>query len=129
MDFQDKKTLVEKIGTLSKEAHIEIFFLLKKYVPEYTLTRNGAFFNVNQLPDPVLIELKDLVEFCSKNEENLNLTHPDKKNVMIAREDTETQRKILSQKYQQHFDDTGVPQEQQQKAPRKTTARKPRVKK
>lgn len=115
MEFQDKKTLVEKIGTLSKEAHIEIFFLLKKYVSEshYTLTRNGAFFNVNQLSERALLELKDLVEFCSKNEENLHLTHPDKKNVLIARADQEEENELPSPP----------------KASRKTTARKPRVKK
>jgi hypothetical protein len=87
MDFQEKKSLVEKIATLSKEAHIEIFFLLQKHVPasDYTLTRNGAFFIVNQLSDSVMLQLRDLVDFCSQNEENLKLTHPDKKNIMVEK--------------------------------------------
>ena len=87
MEFQEKKSLVEKISLLSKEAHIEIFFFLKKHVStsHYTLTRNGAFFNINQLSHKILLELKDLVDFCSQNEDNLKLTHPDKKNVTIEK--------------------------------------------
>jgi hypothetical protein len=85
MNFQDKKALVEKIATLSIEAHLEIFFLLRKFSTQYTSTRNGVFFNLNAFPDFVLRELVNMVNFCTENEVNLNLTQKDKRDILLYR--------------------------------------------
>lgn len=89
MSFQEKKLLVERIGKLSKEAHLEIHNLLKKYTPNYTVTRNGVFFNLGGFPDIVLRELSRMTDFYSENEKKLNLTQKDKRDISLYKEEVE----------------------------------------
>jgi len=69
--FDQKKRVAEKVTALSKDAHLEIFFLLKKHGAKYTSNHNGMFFNINSISNDVLNRLEKLVEFCHQNEKNL----------------------------------------------------------
>ena len=68
---EDKRRIVEEVKILSKDAHMEIFYLLHKMNNKYTLNSNGVFFNLNNLDDKTLEELKKIVIFLNKNEKNL----------------------------------------------------------
>lgn len=69
--FDQKKAVAEKVNSLSKDAHLEIFFLLKKNNIRYTSNHNGVFFNINNVPNRVFNALEKMVNFCHKNEKEL----------------------------------------------------------
>lgn len=67
----DRKTVAERIARLSKEAHLEVFFLLKN---ECTMTKNqnGFFFDIQSLNDPTFEKLCEMVGFFYENEKKLS---------------------------------------------------------
>lgn len=71
VSFDQKKSIAEKVNSLSKDAHLEIFFLLKSNNIRYTSNHNGVFFNINSVPNKVFNGLERLVNFCYKNEKEL----------------------------------------------------------
>ena len=67
-----RRKIVDKVKTLSKDAHMEIFYFLKKKInEEYTLNQNGVFVNLNNVDNDTLYVLKKMVDFYSKNEKKL----------------------------------------------------------
>lgn len=69
--FEQKKNVAEKVASLSKDAHLEIFFLLKNSGSKYTSNHNGIFFNINSVPDHLFNRLEQMVDFCYENEKKL----------------------------------------------------------
>jgi hypothetical protein len=74
----DKRKIVEKVKMLSKDVHMEIFYYLHKINSNYTLNGNGVFFNLNNLDDKTLCELKKMVIFYNKNERILKENYLDR---------------------------------------------------
>jgi hypothetical protein len=71
VSFEMKKEVENKISTLSKESHIEIFFLLEKTGLKYTTNHNGIFFNIGTISNEDFNKLKKMVDFYYENEKKL----------------------------------------------------------
>lgn len=65
--------IVDIIHTFSEEVHLEIYNMLKKYIPttDFTSNNNGVYLNICSLSPYVLGELEKFVIFCKKNNEEL----------------------------------------------------------
>ena len=71
-EYELKKQMLEDIKTLSKEEHIELFRIIKKYSIEYSENSNGVFFDLTQCSTEVFNKLLQFMELCKtqrKNEE------------------------------------------------------------
>lgn len=70
--INERRKIVDKVKTLSKDVHMEIFYFLKKKMnEEYTINQNGIFINLNNIDNDTLYSLREMVNFYSKNEKNL----------------------------------------------------------
>ena len=67
----EKKEIVNKIGTLSKIEHIEIFKILKKNNIKYTENSNGIFINFINVDNHIIESLDEFIKFCYKNKDSL----------------------------------------------------------
>lgn len=67
----DKKQLVNEIGYLSKDEHMEIFKLIKNSTNQYTKNDNGIFINLSILDDKIIHKLYNFVKFCIDNRKTL----------------------------------------------------------
>lgn len=69
---RSKKFLLEKIGRLSQTEHDEIFKIIRGSEVPYTQNKNGLFVNMSALPDDVLEKMDQFVDFCLKNQSELD---------------------------------------------------------
>jgi hypothetical protein len=68
---KDKKLLFEKISTLSRTEHEEIFKIIKDKT-SYSKNNNGVFFNMSSLPSDIIGEIKKFVDYCLGNKKDLD---------------------------------------------------------
>lgn len=68
---KDKKLLFEKISTLSRTEHEEIFKIIKDKT-SYSKNNNGVFFNMSSLPSDIIDEIKKFVDYCLSNKKDLD---------------------------------------------------------
>jgi hypothetical protein len=70
--INERRKIVDKVKTLSKDVHMEIFYFLKRRINEdYTTNQNGVFINLNNIDNNTLYELRKMVNFYNKNEKKL----------------------------------------------------------
>jgi hypothetical protein len=67
ISVEEKYKMVKDIDRLSKEAHLEIFFYLKKYNVVYTTNKNGIFINMKDIDNNIMSELQKKVKFYTDN--------------------------------------------------------------
>lgn len=68
-----KKQLYEKISNMSSTEHEEIFnIILRHDTVNYTSNKNGVFFNLTILPETILEEIDNFVNFCFSNKQDLD---------------------------------------------------------
>lgn len=74
-----KKQLFEKINSLSKTEHDEIYKILKNYnianeneTIKFSKNKNGIFFNLSDVPDELYNELDSFVAYCITNKKDLD---------------------------------------------------------
>lgn len=67
-----RKQIMTKISLLSETAHKEIFKILKATNIPFTQNSNGMFFNFSLVDDATVKQIDDFVEFCLKNESQLD---------------------------------------------------------
>ena len=65
-NIHEKKNLVNQIQNLSKLEKIEIFKMIKEETKHYTENLNGIFINVNILSDNLLNKIEDFLNYCNK---------------------------------------------------------------
>ena len=76
ISIDGRRKIVDKVNTLSKDVHMEIFYFLKNKMNDgYTLNQNGVFINLNNLDNETLHELKKMVTFYHKNEKKLKKSY------------------------------------------------------
>jgi hypothetical protein len=68
-----KKLLFEKINTLSKTEHEEIYKIVKKNDDIiFSKNKNGVFFNLSDITDLMYEELENFIIYCINNKKNLD---------------------------------------------------------
>ena len=84
LNTQDILNIKNKIITMSKNDHIEIFKLLKKNKIKYTENKNGIFINLTKIDNRILLNLKNFIEFSIYNNSNLDKENLLRKNLRDA---------------------------------------------
>jgi hypothetical protein len=70
---KNKKQLFEKINTLSKTEHEEIYKIVRKNNDiTFSKNKNGIFFNLSDISDSMYEELDNFVTYCINNKKNLD---------------------------------------------------------
>ena len=76
---KQKKQLFEKIDSLSKTEHGEIYKILKDmsaksddHIIKFSKNKNGIFFNLSDVPDELYEELDKFVQYCVNNKKDLD---------------------------------------------------------
>ena len=72
MSNKDKKRLCDKIASLSKTEHDEIFKILQESAYSYTQNSNGVFINFSSISDEDFLKIDAFVKFCFDNKESLD---------------------------------------------------------
>ena len=68
----DKKLLVKRIGDIkNKKCYIKIFKIIHGDNFKYTKNDNGVFFNLTNLPDPILTKIETVLVYY-ENRKNQN---------------------------------------------------------
>ncbi len=69
-----RKMLFEKINTLSKTEHEEIFKIIKTSNNNisYSKNKNGVFFNMSSLSDNIIKDIDNFVNYCISNKQELD---------------------------------------------------------
>ena len=69
-----RKGLFEKINTMSKTEHEEIFKIIKDNNSDitYSKNKNGIFFNLSSLSEPTINEINKFVDYCICNKQELD---------------------------------------------------------
>lgn len=74
-----KKQLFEKIDSLSKTEHEEIYKILKDFSMKseessikFSKNKNGIFFNLSDIADELYDELDKFVQYCTNNKKDLD---------------------------------------------------------
>jgi hypothetical protein len=71
MQSKQLKYLFEKIGSLSKMEHDEIFKIIKDKT-NYSKNKNGVFFNLSNLDEKIIEEIDKFVKYCINNKQDLD---------------------------------------------------------
>ena len=76
MNYNNKfrKMLFEKINTMTKTEHEEIFKIIKeknKDIP-YSKNKNGIFFNLSSIDDNTIHDINNFVNYCISNKQELD---------------------------------------------------------
>lgn len=76
---KQKKNLFEKISSLSKTEHEEIYKILIKHNSNnpkqninFSKNKNGVFFNLSCITDELFEQLDNFVNYCISNQKNLD---------------------------------------------------------
>ena len=79
LDNIEKKFSVEKLKLLKKEIeslqeneHLEILKIINKSSIKYSENKNGIFVNMNRLPDSIIEEIQNFLNFCKSNKMELH---------------------------------------------------------
>lgn len=73
--------LRNSIETLSKEAHIEIFKIIKQENVEFSENKNGIFVNLSLVKDDIIQKLNNHMSYVSAQESIINEIETIKHNV------------------------------------------------
>ena len=68
---KELKDLVFTIDKLSKNEHIEIYKILKKYYKQFTENSNGIFVNMTLLNNQTLVRIKNFIKYVHLQEKQL----------------------------------------------------------
>lgn len=77
-----RKMLSEKAESLSKDAHLEIFYYLKNKKVQYTLNANGVFIDINSIDDKTFVILEKKINFFCENEKKLKRSYDERLSVL-----------------------------------------------
>jgi len=66
-----KKELIKNINSLSKNEHIQVFYIIKNAGVKYTENNNGIFINLNNINISILNKLIKFVEYAKINNNEL----------------------------------------------------------
>ena len=75
---KQKKNLFEKINSLSKTEHEEIYKIIQTHNNTveskilFSKNKNGIFFNLSEIDDKLYEQLEHFVNFCIANKKNLD---------------------------------------------------------
>ena len=69
---KDKKEICDKIISLSKTEHNEVFKILNELSYNFTQNSNGIFFNFSLVKDEDVAKIKSFVDFCYENKKKLD---------------------------------------------------------
>lgn len=71
---KQKKILFEKINSLCKTEHEEIYKIIREHdkTVSFSQNRNGVFFNLSDIQEELYIKLEHFVEFCITNKTELD---------------------------------------------------------
>lgn len=69
--YNIKKELLKNIKSLSKNEHIQIFYIIKSADIKYTENNNGIFININNINNEILNKLIKFVEYAKINNSEL----------------------------------------------------------
>ncbi len=73
--YNIKKDLIKDIKLLSRDEHVQIFYIIKKSNVKYTENNNGIFINLRHVSDKILDKLIKFVEFAKVNNSELESTN------------------------------------------------------
>lgn len=71
LDTNDILSLRNKITKMNRNDQIEILRLLRKNRIKYTENKNGIFINLTKLPNRMLLELQNFVDFSIQNKDTI----------------------------------------------------------
>lgn len=102
MSYSNKyrKSLFEKISSLSGTEHEEILKIIKKHNVDFTQNKNGVFFNISDLDNSIIEEIESFVIYSLNN--TIELDEYDKKlnecklnqNIMYIQKTSELSKSI-----------------------------------
>jgi hypothetical protein len=64
--YDERKQIFETIKVLSKPEQEAIFRIIRKAKENYTENSNGIFFDLSDISDDTLLQIKDYLHFCLK---------------------------------------------------------------
>ena len=65
LEYDRCKRLVKAVESLSKTEIEELFKIIHKKTSNYTRNNNGIFINLAWVPDDIIVELENYVQFCT----------------------------------------------------------------
>ena len=66
-NYNDKEKIIIKLELLNTCQHDEIFKIIKKNDINYTKNMNGVFIDFEKIPDKVINEIVNFLDFCKEN--------------------------------------------------------------
>jgi hypothetical protein len=69
---REKRQLMDKINNLGPTEHMEIYKILQSMKIGHSENNNGIFFNLTTLPEEVLQDIDDFVNYCYENKVELD---------------------------------------------------------
>jgi hypothetical protein len=69
---KQRKTLLDKINTLSSTEHEEIYRIICGHAISVSKNKNGVFFNLSTIGDDVVLQISLFVDYCLSNKEKLD---------------------------------------------------------
>lgn len=70
-EYNRRATYNESLKAMSRSEHLEVGRILRKHGVALSTNRNGVYFSVDKLPQPVFEELLRFSEFVLKNSAEL----------------------------------------------------------
>jgi hypothetical protein len=69
---KERKMLFDKINRLSSTEHEEIFRIISSHAVNMSKNKNGIFFNLTTVPNDIIIQIDNFVNYCLSNQESLD---------------------------------------------------------
>jgi hypothetical protein len=69
---KQRKSLFDKINLLSSTEHEEILKIVKNGSVAFSRNKNGVFFNLSTVPDELIKEIDNFVQYCMSNKNELD---------------------------------------------------------
>ena len=70
--INELKTLDKIVSKLDKTHHLKILNIIMNNNIKYSENRNGIFINLNKVPDKVLTEIRNYIEYIQIQEKNIS---------------------------------------------------------
>jgi len=80
-EYDNRKTFLENLKTLSKSEKEQIFRIIKTHEAEYSDNSNGVFFDVGSLDTEVFAKLSEFMDFCKEKKKEQEIRQKEMENL------------------------------------------------
>ena len=86
MSYKERKQIFDNITILVKPEQEEVFRIIRKNKVVYTENSNGIFFDLTNITDDVLEQIKEYIDFCLKTRQDHEIRLKDLETIRIQNE-------------------------------------------